>query len=279
MGNDVKNLWVDTSALTGLQQKVDDDICSVFMRWADNEAPYFTEASDLFADLVRPAVMLQANPTMADLIEMNLSFTEWFLFEYPLLHGLTPVELCAGEGPIGEDWAGSASLGEGMRCELSTSRFSLRGVLHYANSPSGSSPYGAEDGDGASSADRAIRLSQVADTQRFSQFCIKGVGADGLVKLRDLVYGEEIELRQADIASTPEWRHCIFGLRVAKVDGTWLQVGKSCFCDKAPDAELGQGTTPSPARVRPDTGSLFLDLLRETIGIDGFYTPEARVVA
>ncbi len=279
MGNGVKNLWVDTNALTGLQQKVDDDICSVFMRWADNEAPYFAEASDLFADLVRPAVMLQTNPTTADLIEMNLSFTEWFLFEYPLLRGLTPIELCAGEGDVGEDWAGSASLGEGVRCELSTSRFSLRGVLHYANSPSGSSPCAAGDGDGASSTDRAIRLSQVADTQRFSQFCIQEVGSDGLVKLRDLVYGEDIELRQADIAGTPEWRHCVFGLRVAKVDGVWLQVGKSCFCDKAPETERGQGSAPAPARVRPDSGSLFVDLLRETIGIDGFYTPEARVVA
>lgn len=279
MGNDVKNLWVDTSALTGLQQKVDDDICSVFMRWADNEAPYFNEASDLFADLVRPAVMLQSNPSTADLIEMNLSFTEWFLFEYPLLRGLTPVELCAAEAGLDDGGVGPLSELEGVRCELSTSHFSLHGVLHYAGSASSPVPHDAGACGGASSTDRAIRLSQVADTQRFSQFCIRKVGEDGLVTLHDLVYGDEIELRQTDIANTPEWRHCVFGLRVAKVDGAWLQVGKSCFCDKAPDTKCGRGSDPEAARVRPDTGSLFLDLLRETIGIDGFYTPEARVVA
>ncbi len=233
MGSEVKNLWVDASACEGLQQRVEDDVCSVFLRWADRETPYFDEASDLFAELVRPAVMVQDNPQVADVLQMNLSFSEWFLFEYPLLRGLTPLELCASEA----------------------------GVF------------------GADANDRIIRLSQVADTQRFSQFSVLKAGEQGVLWLKDLIWGDEIELYQPDIARARDWGRSVLGLRAAKVDGIWLQVGKCCFCDKAPEVDHKEVQAPTKIRSEVSTGSLFLDLLRETIGSDGLYTPEARVVA
>ncbi len=234
MAGKFRNLWVSAGDSGGIQSLVEKDICWVFDQWASHDAPYYEESAELFSELVRPQACYKLRPSSADLVEMNLAYTEWFLFEFPLLRGMTPLELSAGETGAWEE---------------------------------------------ESSNDRAIRLSQVADTQRFSQFCISGAGERGAVRLVDVIRDEEIELNKPELAQNANWCRGIFGLRVAKVDGTWVLVGKNCFCDRAPYQDRSRAFLPTPLRSASSTGSLYLDLLRETIGLDGLYASDAKIVA
>ena len=220
----------------GVQQLVEADVFSVFARWADRGAPYFADAQDLFEQYVRPLAELSPAPRVDDLVQMNLAFTEWFLFEYKVCGGHTPVELSAG-------------------------------ALDDA-------------GDEQDANDRAIRLGQVADTQRFSQFAIEVADeATGNVCLRDLMGEGRIELHRPEIVEHRRWRRGIISLRVAEVDGTFVEVGKTRLYDRAPEHGGAWGLEPTRLRPGPGTGSFFLDLLREVIGEDGWYVNEMRVVA
>lgn len=220
----------------GIQQLVEADVFSVFARWADRDAPYFADSQALFEELVHPLAEVASEPSVDDLVQMDLAFTEWFLFEYKICGGHTPVELSAG------------ALDEA-------------GAEQDAN-------------------DRAIRLAQVADTQRFSQYVIEAVDeATGNVCLRDLLGKGCVELHRPEIAGHRSWRRGIISLRVAEVDGAFVEVGKTRLYDRAPEHGGAWGLEPTRLRPGPGTGSFFLDLLREVIGEDGWYAHGMRVVA
>lgn len=124
---------------------------------------------------------------------------------------------------------------------------------------------------------RAGRIEQVARTQRFSQFALGEKNPrEGTVRVRDVNTGDELELCCPDAATRHRWKMGLLGARIALVNGSWVCVGGVKFYDRAPDAD--PSLRDRPTDIDCVTGSFYLDLLRETIGIDGAYFDSLNLV-
>lgn len=173
----------------GIRGKVEDDVYSVYERWADRSAAYTRRARREFERAVDPLAFHLERPSLRSLMCVNLAFTEWFLFEFRLSGGLTPVEMTAGHPP--------------------------------AEMP----------------VDRCLRLGEVARTQFFSLFAIREkLPESGEVRLLDLRGGGEYLVQAGELCRMRNWRRGAVMLRIARVGGQWIYVGRTLFYDRAPVA-------------------------------------------
>ena len=88
--------------------------------------------------------------------------------------------------------------------------------------------------------------------------------------------GDELELCCPDAATRHRWKRGLLGTRIALVNGSWVCVGGVKFYDRAPDTD--PSLRDRPTDIDCVTGSFYLDLLRETIGIDGAYFDSLNLV-
>lgn len=226
-----------------LYQRVDEDILGVYKRWADGSKPYFERSRGEFSRLVNPRAYYDEAPDPNDIVLINLCFTEWFLFEFDLADGCTPLECYVAEPPTGID------------------------------------------------EESVQRLAQVATTQRFSRFAIcEKLLASEDARLLDLFTGEELLVHAPTVCKRRNWRRGTVSMRIACVDGRWMQTGKATLYDKAPAKAgcsiLGEDKVTILARKdgawgflhREWSESYFLNLLYDVIGVAGAYTDTCRAV-
>ena len=76
----------------GRYDDVNDDLRRVFECWGRRGTDYFARAQDEYEEAVMPLVCYSDVADPFEVEQMNLSFTEWFLFEFDLGNGMTPVE-------------------------------------------------------------------------------------------------------------------------------------------------------------------------------------------
>lgn len=224
--------------------ELDKDLFAVFRRWEDREAEYFERSRLAFEEAVRPAAYYERKPDPRFIVQANMAYTEWFLFEFGLAGGKTPLELFVERPP------------DGTRAE------------------------------------RLGRLEQVAQTQRFSRFAIRDKRVEtGELGVVDLRTGERLVVRNERACQMRTWRDGTLGQRIARVEGEWLLVGQTLLYDRAsyePLSERGPGDLEGMIAVamgpegptfvpREPTGSYFLDVLRDVIGIDGPYRSTLRL--
>lgn len=224
-----------------LFKRVGGDVFAVFERWARRDAEYFERAQNEFERAVQPVAYHVICPTADEIDQMNIAFTEWFLFEFAVRDGMSPLRHFV------QDMAERDSQGSGHRA-------------HAA---------------------RLARLVQVADTQRFSRFQI----AEKYPEERELVL---VDIRTAERARVYDpvssrrntWRDGTLALRIARVDGRWLSVGKTALYDRE-SYELLSGEGPGERgedSALPSSGSYFLDVLRDVAGVDSPISHTLRVV-
>lgn len=226
-------------------EDVERDIRRVYERWADRSADYFERSRMEYERYVRPAASFAERVTRQEMELINLTYTEWFLFEYELRDGLTPLECFVAQPPE-------------------------------------SAPTSCVN-----------RLRQVAETQRFLRCAILEKSPEaGDVLLEDLGSGEAYLVQAPVAARRDSWRDGSLAIRIARVGGSWLHVGKTMLYDRAPPALVtpGPGEPDGSAVViaKTDEGwgfvhrewssSYFLNFLRDVIGIDGAYSESFRVV-
>lgn len=235
-----------------VHDEVSKDLEALFNRWYDRDEEYFERSRTEFELCVDPLVCYEESPTEREIIQMNVCYTEWFLFEFNMRGGSSPLELTAREGFPGKG-----------------------------------------RGDEARSYRRMDRLVQLADTQYFSRFLIKRkVPARECAHLVDLFTGEELLVHSKLICDKDHWGKGSLGMRVACVDGEWMDVGQSIFYDRAPIEEC-EIETPDELEGRtemmlmPDgrnvlrraaSTSYYLNFLHDVIGLGGRYTESCRAL-
>lgn len=75
---------------------VDRDILDFVEYWGERKACWIDAASSEFEDYVHPFAMRMRSPSPRYLAMTNIYFTEWVLFERPLVYGRTPLQLYIG---------------------------------------------------------------------------------------------------------------------------------------------------------------------------------------
>lgn len=85
----------------GIDELVGRDLFMVFERWEDREAEYFDRSREEYERFVRPTVCYEEFPDPEVMKHVNICYTEWFLFEFLLARGMTPLELFVDEPPAG----------------------------------------------------------------------------------------------------------------------------------------------------------------------------------
>lgn len=221
----------------GIYGEVEQDMLRVFERWANREAPYFESSRRAFEAAVRPRACYAANPSQLEVEHMNLCYTEWFLFEYPLRGERSPLECFVGNPPA----------------DVSDSRLA--------------------------------RLRELSETQRFARFAIRDRSVEtGDLLLVDLASGAELPVHAGRACRRRSWREGTLSMRVARVDGLWMHVGRSLFYDRSPADAVGGGAAPAVSEgwgvVGREPGkSAYLRFLHDVIGLGGAYAHTARVLA
>lgn len=229
-----------------IYELVEEDIASVYVRWADRGAEYFERSRSEYERVVDPAAYYRQDPDMSELEAVNLSYTEWFLFEFGMRGGKSPVECYVDDPPS-----------DATRAQLG-------------------------------------RLRQVADTQFFSRFGIEGKRRDeGDVELVDLMGGGGYVAHVPVACHRRSWRTGSLAVRIARVDGHWMQVGGMLLYDRSPSrraAGAGPGEFHEDVGVElgPDGWSLterersesyYLNFLHDVMGLGGAFTDTFRCVA
>lgn len=128
------------------------------------------------------------------------------------------------------------------------------------------------------------RLQQVMETQFFARFTI--ADKDRLAKMAtlcDVQTGTSYKVFDPCVCSRKNWSDGVIAQRIACVDGVWQVVGQARLYDVASAQKTmtdGPGAVhPEDAGREPSTAdmSLYIRMLRDTIGIDGRYTPTFRL--
>lgn len=235
-----------------LHEEVSKDLEALFNRWYDRDEEYFERSRGEFELCVDPLVCYEEAPSVREVTQMNVCYTEWFLFEFDMREGHSPLELTAREG-----FPGKAPKDE---------------ALAYR---------------------RLERLAQIADTQYFSRFSIKRkVPARECAHLVDIFTGEELLVHSPLICEKAHWGSGSLGMRVACVDGEWMDVGQSVFYDRAPiescDIEAPEELENRMEMLRLPGGrsvlrraastSYYLNYLHDVIGLGGRYTESCRAL-
>ena len=225
--------------------KIWEDLYAVYRRWEDRSAEYFDRSRETFEDAVRPAAYYEKSASSPLVTQANMAYTEWFLFEFDLAGGRTPLELFIGAPP---QVTASACV---------------------------------------------ERLAQIAETQRFSRFAIRDKSLEtSELRVVDLRTAEEHAVVNRIACERSTWRDGTLAQRIARVGGSWYFVGQTLLYDRAsyePCSGEGpgelEGTVTLACRPggfgfihREPSGSYFLDVLRDVIGIDGPYRDTLRVV-
>lgn len=133
--------------------------------------------------------------------------------------------------------------------------------------------------------DTADRLRQVARTQLFSRFAIcEKDAASGRVELEDTRSRRRYDVYDPRLCEVPSWRKGVIAERIALVDGGWQMVGHVRLYDRAAPRPV---TSETPGEVHGGDEAqmaflahmgFYLRLLRDTIGMHGWYRGETRVV-
>ena len=84
----------------GLYEQVDQDVLAVFKRWADRSAEYYERSAREFEERVRPAAYYVVVPRPGDVEFANICFTEWFLYEFALREGRSPLMWYVERPPV-----------------------------------------------------------------------------------------------------------------------------------------------------------------------------------
>lgn len=140
---------------------------------------------------------------------------------------------------------------------------------------------------------RIERLRQVAQTQRFSHFAIRAKDEKtGTMRLLDLLDGKERMVCAPEACRHRTWELGTLSLRIACVDGTWIQAGKMLAYDRAhiSPARLAGLKEPGHGGVaagdedhacarHKEGNSVFIDFLQDVIGVNGAYGSTFRLVA
>lgn len=127
------------------------------------------------------------------------------------------------------------------------------------------------------------RLAQIEKTQFFGKFVIQDKDpARDVVVLRDRHTAERYDVVDRAVCETDRWREGTLAMRIACVDGIWLNVGGSRLYDVAP---AGSTAHDGPGEVHPEDrdvlpeaehAGLFLRLVRDCFGADGRYSDTMR---
>lgn len=237
-----------------VHEKVCDDLYAAFLRWEDREAEYFERSRGEFERAVKPLVYRKRGATMNEITQMNLAYTEWFMFEFSMTGGMTPVELYLSELEEKQAAGNTAEAEGGMSA--------------------------------AGLSERILRLYDVCLTQRFSRFAIADKWPEeGRLRLVDLRTGKEQVVFDPVSSRCRRWRDGTLAVRIARVGGLWISVGKTALYDRSSyevlsgegPGERGEGAADERGRLLPSSGSYFLDLLRDVAGADSPISHTLRV--
>lgn len=231
------------------QLRVSRDIGEMAAYWGERKSCWRDAAADEFEALVHPSAMREGMGFEQHVVMTNVYFTEWVLFERPLVHGRTPLQIYIDR------------------------------MAHSAGDD------GWEAGGAAGREDRLAmleRLRQVERTQFFSRFAI--VDKDetaGRIVLSDVRTGRGYVVHDAVVASCSRWREGTICERIACVDGIWQPVGQARLYDRAPAAAPGACDGEDDAReelLRERGMTYYLQLLRDVLGVDGRFAHSLKIV-
>lgn len=229
----------------GLYEQVDQDVLAVFKRWADRSAEYYERSAREFEERVRPAAYYVIVPRPGDVEFANICFTEWFLYEFALREGKSPLMWFVERPPARTPAERIRRLGQ----VAETQRFSQFAILDKH-------PKTREVDLADLCSGRELRVTA-------PMVCGKGGWKDGSVGIRiACVDGQWISVGKAVLYDRNP------GSVVSAATG--FGVGH----------DEGEGSSPDEARPSGSReGDVsFLGLVREVIGLGGAYAGTRRMV-
>ena len=116
--------------------------------------------------------------------------------------------------------------------------------------------------------ERLDRLAQVAATHVFSEYAIASKNpAAGTLELVDIYDGMSREVFDVRSARRDAWRAGTISMRIARVDGTWLPVGRTVMYDRC---RFDPALIPLEDEMGTSGGRLLM-LAHAVFGVDGRY--------
>lgn len=116
--------------------------------------------------------------------------------------------------------------------------------------------------------ERLGRLAQVAATHVFSEFAIASKNpAAGTLEVVDIYDGMSREVLDVRSARRDDWNHGTISMRIARVNGVWLPVGKTVMYDRC---HFDPAWIPIEDEMGTSGGRLLM-LAHAVFGVDGRY--------
>lgn len=116
--------------------------------------------------------------------------------------------------------------------------------------------------------ERLERLAQVASTHVFSEFAIANKNpAAGTLELVDIYDGMSREVVDVRSARRSDWSRGTISMRIARVNNTWLPVGKTIMYDRC---RFDPAWIPIEDEMGTSGGRLLM-LAHAVYGVDGCY--------